>query len=268
MRPPEQEAPGGRLGETRPMATFSKVTIFGVEIDDLVVDQLIGYGAEVVKKRIPATFAYVNVHVLNTAYQNAGLARFLNEATLVYCDGFGVRLGAALKGKRLKPRITGADWIYPYCRRAAKEGHRIFIIAGKQGVADRAAEILVSRFPGLAIAGTSSGYLDPGGSAKVVDRIHASRADVVFVGMGTPRQEEWIGRHRSQIQAPLVWAVGALFDFVAGVEERGSAPLVSFGLEWLARLKAQPGRLWRRYLIGNPIFLSRVLKETFRGKRI
>lgn len=240
---------------------FSRVRILGVEIDDFRLPELIDYSIEAVQKGKPCTFAYVNAHVLNTAYEEPQLARFLNDVTVNYCDGFGVRLAAVLKGKRLSPRLTGADWIYPLCERAAREGHRTFIVAGKEGIARRAAEILTSRFDRLHIVGTSTGYLDLESSAAVVREINQSRAHIVFVGMGTPDQERWIGQHRNAIAAPLVWAVGALFDFVAGAERRGSPLLTSYGLEWLARLAASPGRRWRRYLIGNPIFLLRVLKE-------
>ena len=241
------------------------IRIHGVKVDDLGLAELIGRSLDVVARRTPATFAYVNAQVLNTAYQDAELRRFLNEAAVTYCDGFGVRVGAAVKGRRLGPRLTGLDWLFPYCRQASEAGHRVFIVAGRVGVADHAGRVLRETFPRLRVVGASTGYLDDAASAGVVEQINAREADVVFVGMGTPRQEQWVARHRENIQAPLVWVVGALFDFVAGHERRGSRLLTSCGFEWLARWWAHPIRRWRRYLVGNPVFLWRVLREAISG---
>jgi N-acetylglucosaminyldiphosphoundecaprenol N-acetyl-beta-D-mannosaminyltransferase len=237
-----------------------------VRIDDLGLAELVDRSREVVAARAPATFAYANAHVLNVAYHDAELRRFLNDARVTYCDGFGVRVGALLKGRRLGPRVTGADWLGPYCRLAAEAGHRIFIVAGRAGVADEARRALVETVPGLRVVGASTGYLDDAASERVVRAINAAQADVVFVGMGTPRQERWVVRHRRDIRAPLVWVVGALFDLVAGRERRGPPWLTGHGFEWLVRLHADPVHRWRRYVLGNPLFLWRVLRERVVGE--
>ena len=88
---------------------------------------------------------------------------------------------------------------------------------------------------------------------------------VLFIGMGTPTQEKWIAAHRGELEVPVVWAVGALFDFVAGVQPRGPRWMLDNGLEWLYRLCSDPRRLWHRYLIGNPLFLARVIRQRLRN---
>jgi N-acetylglucosaminyldiphosphoundecaprenol N-acetyl-beta-D-mannosaminyltransferase len=112
------------------------------------------------------------------------------------------------------------------------------------------------RYPGLQIVGTLPGY---GAGAGAVAEINGSSADILLVGMGTPTQEKWIVRYGDQLDAPVIWAVGALFDFVSGKLPRGPRWMTDHGLEWLCRLAAEPRKLWRRYLIGNPLFLLRIM---------
>src|SRR5205823_1182075 len=109
--------------------------------------------------------------------------------------------------------------------------------------------LLRVRFPGLRISGCADGF---DLHAGLVDEINAAKPDIVLVGMGTPRQELWITAHRHAIQAPVVWAVGALFGFVTGQIPRGPHWMTSHGLEWLCRLAVEPRKLWRRYVVGNP----------------
>jgi N-acetylglucosaminyldiphosphoundecaprenol N-acetyl-beta-D-mannosaminyltransferase len=212
------------------------------------------------------TVLYANVHVLNTAYRSASLSDALRRATTVYCDGSGVRLGAALLGQSLPMRMTAADFVTPLCRRLAATGASMFLLGGADGVAERAAGLIEERHPGLKVAGTHHGYVFAEDDPDLLRTLNASGADIVLVGMGTPLQELWISRNRTRIEAPVVWAVGALFDFIAGIERRGPDWMLANHMEWAARLMANPGRQWRRYLIGNPLFVTRVLKQRMLGR--
>ncbi len=209
------------------------------------------------------TVMYANIHTLNTAYADPDLRCIMNAADIVYCDGAGVVLGARLLGHRLPGRMTGADWIYPLCARCALEGLSLYLLGGRPGVAEKAAQRLTALYPGLFIAGTHHGYFHdtPGATEATIAAVNAARPDILLVGMGTPLQEKWIAAHRNALDVPVVWAVGALFDFVVGVQPRAPRWMLDHGLEWLYRLLSDPRRLWRRYLIGNPLFILRVLKQ-------
>jgi N-acetylglucosaminyldiphosphoundecaprenol N-acetyl-beta-D-mannosaminyltransferase len=207
---------------------------------------------------------YANVHVLNTAWTDPELHAILNQADLIYCDGAGVVLGARLLGHRLPGRMTGADWIDPLCQACAKDGVPLYFVGGRPGIAVRAAQTLSARHPGLRVVGAHHGYLaDADVCRAAIAAVNAARPDILLVGMGTPTQERWIAAHRQELDVPVVWAVGALFDFVAGVQPRGPRWMLDNGLEWLYRLGSDPRRLWRRYVIGNPLFLARVLRQRF-----
>lgn len=250
----------------------ASVNVLGVDVTAWDGDGLIGAMIATAMGETPpgdtplSTVHYANIHVLNTAYRNPELRQQLHRASTVYCDGSGVRLGAALLGTRLPQRITGADWIDPFCARAARAGVRLFIIAGDHDVAEKAAAILRARHPGLEIAGVHHGFIDEIASVPVVAQANEAGAAIVLVGMGTPAQELWVARFRDSLHAPVVWTVGALFDFVVGVQRRAPGWVGRLHLEWLWRLSTAPRRLAGRYVVGNPLFLLRVVAQRVRKR--
>lgn len=233
----------------------ARVDVLGIGVDALDRAGLLTRVSDLVQAAGRGTIAYVNVHVMNLAAADPTLRTFLAGADVVYCDGAGVVLGARLLGETLPERMTGADWIWELAARAELEGWRIFWMGGEPGVAALAARRLGERFPSLIIA-TEHGFVNDMDS--VVQAINRFAPDLVLIGMGTPLQEHWVMTHRSAIGAPVVWVVGAVADFVSGTVDRGPAWLHQ-RQEWLARLLVDPKRLWRRYLVGNTVFLARVL---------
>lgn len=221
--------------------------------------------AEWVRQGQPRTVHYTNAHCLNLAYRDGKYRQILNRADLVYPDGMGaVWAGKFLAGCQME-KLTGADWIDDFCARAVQQGWRVFLLGGKMGVAQAAAEQMQSRHPGLVMAGISAGFFDDLDAIQIIKKINANLPHVVFVGMGAPRQEKWLAAWRSQIEAPVCWTVGALFDYLAGRERRVPAWLNRLGGEWLWRLAMDPGGKWRRYIIGNPLFMLRVLRQKLKG---
>jgi N-acetylglucosaminyldiphosphoundecaprenol N-acetyl-beta-D-mannosaminyltransferase len=235
----------------------NRIEVLGVPVDPMPSDQLIDTITRL-HAGGDATITYANVHVVNLAQTDMALATFLNKADLVYCDGNGVRLGARMLGRSIPARMTGADWIWELAAHA--EGRwRLYWIGGAEGVAAEAAGRLHEIHPGLEIQ-TDHGFHPKSGpdNAACLERINAFQPDIVLVGMGSPTQEMWVDARRADINAPVVWCVGATADVVSGVENRGPAWLTEHA-EWVSRLWANPSRMWRRYLVGNPLFVMRVL---------
>lgn len=268
VEPRSPEAMGGRTPKGRAQTSVQcPVDVLGVPVTPwtprALIDAMIqsarraggvlGYGR--------TTVLYANVHVMNTAYRNLQLRERLRSAGTVYCDGSGVRLGARILGASLPPRLTAADWVDALCAEAARAKIRLFFVGGAEGVAAKAANVLRERHSGLEIVGTHHGFLDERGSRAVVDAMNRSDAALVLVGMGSPTQEVWIDEWRDAIEAPVVWAVGALLDFVAGVQRRAPRWMTENHLEWLWRLGTDPVRLGRRYVLGNPLFLARATRQ-------
>jgi N-acetylglucosaminyldiphosphoundecaprenol N-acetyl-beta-D-mannosaminyltransferase len=239
------------------------VTILGVRVNSISLQHLIRQVERFVTLGHRQRVMYANVHVLNTAYHDPELRRILNQADLVYCDGAGVKLGAWLLGHRLPERMTGADWIYELCALCQERGFWLYFLGGEPGIADLAARKLQAQYPGLRIAGTHHGHYKHYGPEddEIIAGINALHPDILLVGLGTPLQEKWIAQHFARLDVPVVWAVGALVDFISGKAPRAPRWMLDHGLEWLYRLLIEPRRMFRRYVIGNPLFLGRVLAQ-------
>jgi N-acetylglucosaminyldiphosphoundecaprenol N-acetyl-beta-D-mannosaminyltransferase len=206
---------------------------------------------------------YVNAHVLNQSRAMPELRGALEAADLVYCDGYGVRLAAKALDVEIPHRMTGADWIWGLAALCELAGQSLYLLGSEPGVTAEAARRLERWYPRLAVAGTHHGYFDIGSAHddRVVEDINTRRPDIVLVGMGTPKQELWVQHNASRLETDVVWTVGALFDYVSGRVPRAPGWLADNGLEWIFRLAIEPQRMWRRYLLGNPVFLSRVMAQ-------
>ncbi|MCA1656208.1 MAG: WecB/TagA/CpsF family glycosyltransferase, partial [Actinobacteria bacterium] len=206
---------------------------------------------------------YVNAHVLNQSRENPGLRDALERSDLVYCDGYGVRLAARALDVEIPHRMTGADWVWGLAALLEAAGQSIYLLGSEPGVAHQAAERLHRWYPRLDVTGSHHGYFELGSAHddRVVEDINAKRPDIVLVGMGTPKQELWVQRNAHRLDVDVLWTVGALFDYVSGRVPRAPGWLADNGLEWIFRLAIEPQRMWRRYLLGNPVFISRVMAQ-------
>jgi exopolysaccharide biosynthesis WecB/TagA/CpsF family protein len=208
-----------------------------------------------------ATVAYVNAHTLNLAYRSDALRAALTGAHLVLNDGIGLAIAARLRGDRFPENLNGSDFTPDVLSLAADRGWPVYMLGGRQGVAEEAARRLQRRIAGLEIAGCSHGYFPDDQTSEVVARIRASGCGVLLVAMGNPQQELWLARHLRDSGARLGMGVGAFLDFSAGRVPRAPAWMNRAGCEWVYRLLHEPRRLARRYLVGNPLFLARVIRE-------
>lgn len=247
------------------------VHLLGVRIDSVSLAQLLQRIGQQVQQRQHAIVANVNVHAMNLAYSQPWFRAFLNQSDLVFCDGFGVKWGARLLGEHIPERITYADWTWDLAAFAAHSGYTLFLLGARPEVIEAAAARLRQRFPALRIVGTQHGYFDktPGSSENqaVIQAINAAQPDILLVGFGMPLQERWLQENWPHIQAHVALTGGAVFDYISGSTRRGPRWMTNNGLEWLARLLIEPRRLWRRYLLGNPLFVWRVLRQRIQQGR-
>ncbi len=205
----------------------------------------------------------VNVHAMNLAYCDAELREILNASDLVFVDGAGILLGAAIAGIRVTERLTPADWVDDLFALCAARGWPVFHVGDIAEVGEDFRLELTRRHPSCRLVGCHHGYFQKTGpeSDAVVAAINASGAKVLLVGMSMPIQEKWVWANRHRLKPPVILAVGALARTYTGHIRRGPPWMTRSGLEWLYRLTVQPGYTWRRYLIGNPLFLWRVLSN-------
>ena len=241
------------------------VEIIGLKVQSHVQPELNEAIGSIILSGGHAVVPNVNIHFANLAYRRPWLREFFNSAPLNFCDGAGIQLAARLLGQRIGERITYGDWFDSLAAYCQARNFSLFFLGGQPGVAAAAADTIVARHPNLVIAGVHHGYFDKcrhsSENAEVISAINRCRPSILLVAFGMPLQEEWLAQNWGQIDACVALTGGAVFDYLSGRMRRAPIWLRRCGCEWLGRLLVEPRRLWKRYLIGNPLFLSRVLRQ-------
>lgn len=243
---------------------IASADICGVRVDSIRLADLLEHIDDSVRSRKRIAVYHANAHLINLAARDGELRSALSDAEHVFCDGIGVRIASNVLGHPLPERFTPPDWIDDLSSLCEQRGYGVFLLGARPGVADQAASRLRARWPKLRVR-THHGYFDHWGkdAQRVIEQINASESHVLLVGMGMPLQELWTHEALPRLSVNVALTVGALFDYIAGRVPRGPRWITDHGFEWLWRLVVEPRRLWRRYLIGNPAFLLRVIRQRF-----
>ncbi|MCB1959206.1 MAG: WecB/TagA/CpsF family glycosyltransferase [Rhodocyclaceae bacterium] len=252
------------MGRTEPTTTGRTVgRVLTAPIDALTWEEAIGriqHWADAFESRY---VCISNVHSVVTAGQDAAFGRVLHEADMATPDGAPVAWMLRKLGHRGQQRINGPDLMLRYCEEAAGRNEAIYLYGGAPETLDVLQRVLLERFPGLRIAGAYSPpfrALTDEEDAEVVRQINDSGAGTVWVSLGCPKQEKWMAAHRGRINAVMI-GVGAAFDYHAGTIQRAPLWMQRNGLEWLHRLASEPGRLWKRYLVTNTLFVLGAVRQ-------
>jgi N-acetylglucosaminyldiphosphoundecaprenol N-acetyl-beta-D-mannosaminyltransferase len=243
-------------------------TVLGVRIFNVTRQQAIALLEEAIGHRQgrPVSVFFVNAHTLNLAASDPSYRQVLNAADFVFADGTGIRWAARLQGVRVRENLVGTDFTPALLHSTADRGYSYFMLGADAQTIAIAADYARRTFPGWKQAGYHHGYLaDDGLTSAAIDAINAAHPDVLLVGMGNPIQERWIHQNLSRLSVPVCMGIGGLFDYWAGNVSRAPQWLRKLGHEWLWRLCQQPRLKARRYLIGNPLFLARVVRERLKA---
>jgi N-acetylglucosaminyldiphosphoundecaprenol N-acetyl-beta-D-mannosaminyltransferase len=245
---------------------MANVDVLGVGVAPINEAQLLNSVGEALVGRRGSLFAYVNVNAINLAGSNPWFRDFLNGAECAYCDGEGVRFGAGILGRTIPARIALTYFFWDICAEATKKGYSIYLLGSHDHILAEAVTKIRARFPAIRIAGTHHGYFEKNGkpSDDVVASVNAAAPDLLFVGFGMPLQEEWIRRYRSELKAGAIFPCGSMIDYASGKKSIAPLWMRKNGMEWIYRLFQEPGRLWKRYLVGNPLFMARVIRQRLR----
>jgi N-acetylglucosaminyldiphosphoundecaprenol N-acetyl-beta-D-mannosaminyltransferase len=224
-----------------------------------------------IEQRQRAYVVVAPVHAVMEAQFHADYRTIVNRADMVTPDGMPLVLLSRWMGQRHVERVYGPDLMLAFSQLAAEHGFSSFFYGGAAGIPAQLADALTQRFPGLQVAGAYSPpyrALTPDEDQAVVDMINAANPDVVWVGLGCPKQDIWMAEHRALLNAPVLVGVGAAFDFIAGQKRQAPRWMMRYSLEWLFRLLQEPHRLWRRYLFYNPLFVLLVFLQVLGVRRI
>jgi N-acetylglucosaminyldiphosphoundecaprenol N-acetyl-beta-D-mannosaminyltransferase len=203
-------------------------------------------------------------HSVMECYDHPDLRAIYNRSGLTTPDGMAIVWLMRARGFRFVERVYGPDLMLAVCQSGIEKGYRHFFYGAAPGVAEKLVECLQERFPCLQVAGIESPpfrQLTPAEDQEMIERIRAARPDIVWVGIGSPRQERWMSDHLDRLGVPVLVGVGAAFDFLSGNKPQAPRWVQRSGLEWLFRLASEPRRLWKRYILGYPVFIWRVLLQ-------
>lgn len=218
--------------------------------------------ARIDAKHVPKLVFTANGHTVATAATDRSFRELLNEADIVHADGQPVVWASRLTGTPIPERSATTDFIHDAARAAEAHGLRFYLLGGTEEVNTRCTEVLRLRYPRLEIVGRRNGYFAREDEAAICDEIHRTGADVVWVGLGVPLQQEFCVRNRERLSAGWLVTCGGCFNFITGDYARAPDWMQRAGLEWLHRLGSNPRRLWWRYLLTNPLAAFLLLVST------
>ncbi len=238
-----------------------RVNLLGVRVSAFTLAAAVGEWDAAIASGRRARVCTCPVYTLMMGHQRPDVRAALNGADWVTPDGVPVVWALRLFGARQVGRVYGPDVMWALTELSVRRGYTQFYLGGAPGVAEQLAQVMQARFPGLKVAGTYSPPfrpLAPDEEQAMIDRVNGSGAQIVWVGLGSPKQDLWLAQYRARLAPPLLVAVGAAFDFYTGHQRQAPRWMQRAGLEWLFRLAHEPRRLWRRYIVYNPLFVIKL----------
>ena len=247
-----------------------KVRILGLKIDNLTMLETIDNIARLIEENQNAMIFTPNVHRLVFGKKDSNIEEIYQKADMLIPDGMPLIWASRILGTPLKEKVSGSDLLPLFCQYASKKGYKLYFLGSAPGIADEAKDILMQNNPGLKIIGTYSPPLGFENNIpeiiKITEMIKRENPDILFLGLGFPKEEEFLRKYKDIIQVPVSMGIGATFDFITGKQKRAPLWMQNCGFEWLHRLSHDPKRLWKRYLIGNTIFVFLVFREIIQTK--
>lgn len=247
---------------------LSKINICNIKINNISMQEAIERIELLFEKNEQAIVVTPNIDHIIKLQRDEEFRKIYEEASLVLCDGVPLIWASKFLGNLIKERINGTDLFVRLCKVASEKKYKLFFLGGRPGASLKASEILKYKHPDIQIAGVYSPPLgfenDKAENDKIIKLIKDANPDILFVGLGTPKQEKWIYKHKDEYQVPVSIGIGVSFELVSGMVKRAPIWMQRAGLEWLWRLMMEPKRLWKRYLVDDMKFFWLVLKQKMR----
>ena len=235
--------------------------LFGLPVSALTMGQVLEVAERAVRTRERLLVGVLNAAKVVKLHHDAFLRDSLLECDVLLADGQSVVWASRVLGRPLPERVAGIDLFERLLDLADRDGLRVYLLGARQEVLDRVVAVCAERWPRAVVAGARNGYFGDDEAAGIADDVAAARADLLFLGMTTPKKEIFLGHHADRMGVPVMHGVGGSFDVMAGVTRRAPLLWQKLGMEWAYRLVQEPRRLWRRYLVTNSLFAWMLLRE-------
>lgn len=248
---------------------FHTLTLLDVTFLNIWMEQALDIIENLLKGSSTTPIYIINADCLNQTFSDKEYLDILHQADYIFADGSGIKLGCKILGDTVVDNINGTDLFPLLCERSSQRHFSLYLLGAKPGLAAKVQQNMENRYPGLKIVGTHHGYFKRHSEEErnVIKAINDSQADILLVAFGVPAQEKWIDAHRHQLSPKVLIGVGGLFDFYSGHIPRAPLWLRRAGLEWVYRLSQEPRRLFKRYILGNPLFVYRVYWWKWFGRK-
>ena len=233
----------------------------GCAVDNLDMEETLGVVEGFIRSGRPHQHVVINVDKIVKASRDPALRQIINGCDLINADGMPVVWASRLLGKPLKERVTGVDLFEALMARAAEKGWRVFLLGAREEVVSGVAHLYPARYPGLTLAGYRNGYWKPEDEDRVVAEIAATRPDILFVAISSPKKEAFLARYQAAMKVPFAMGVGGTFDVAVGLVKRAPVWMQNAGLEWFYRFLQEPRRMFRRYFIDDMAFVALFARE-------
>lgn len=239
----------------------SSIAIQGIPIANVSMDDAIETIREAAVTPATNHFCFLNADCANLAYANEEYKQVLSGCDGVFADGSGLKIAGQILNRPVVDNVNGTDLFPLLCDDFQGRDISVYLLGARPGITDRVAAWIKKKYPGTMVAGHRNGYFSEDETSGVIEQINRSGADLLLVAFGAPRQDVWIHQHLDQLQVKAAIGVGGLFDFYSGRIPRAPMWMRKLGIEWLFRMLQEPKRLWKRYLIGNIVFMVHVFRE-------
>ena len=240
------------------------VAVLGCPITNMSLSGFVSMAEQFIASKAPHYIAMMNVAKIVKMRSDKELAESILAADLIGADGTPLVWVSRLFGTPLPGRVNGTDLMYRLLEKASENRYRIFFFGATDNVLQRVLEVVRRDYSGVVIAGSQHGYFAPAEEPAIVQKIRTAQPDILLIAFGTPKKELWVKRYLAAMEVPVIHGVGGSFDVLAGVVRRAPLWMQRSGLEWLFRLLQEPGRMWRRYLVTNALFVLLVFCEWLR----
>ncbi|MDM5221854.1 WecB/TagA/CpsF family glycosyltransferase [Peribacillus sp. NJ11] len=238
--------------------------IYDCEIAAINMNETLKVVGDIIDKKVYTQHVVLNASKVVLMKEDPELKKIIQDCSLINADGQSIVWASKLLGYPLPERVAGIDLMERIIEMASEKSYGVFFFGAKEEVVENVVNHYKELYPNLKVSGYRNGYFTDDENPEIVETIKKSKADILLVAFSSPQKEYWLSKYGEEMQVPFVMGVGGSFDVVAGVTKRAPKWMQNLGLEWFYRFTQEPGRMWKRYLVGNTKFIIYTLEEKFK----